>query len=306
MPKLSDDLYSKVVEDYLGGLTQKQVGELNGIGRDAVGKILKRFGVETREYTGERISNRKWDWDFNFFSNQSVASAYWAGFLMADGNINNSGNVMAVVIQKGDAEFLYAFCDDILLDRDACYEVDNAVGVHLNNKSLGKQLEPWGIVPRKSKNFHVPQIDDVSLLPHFLRGWVDGDGSVYRYGRSARISVASGNLPSLEWFANALSICGYSGNVGIHKVNSVKYPDNYSLYIGGVNQVAQVCEILQVDNCFCMERKWNKTYDGHRTKIERVCRCGNSFLVDKHRAENEPTHGRFCSAVCWHNYQRGD
>jgi hypothetical protein len=305
MPKLSDVIYKKVIADYLGGKTQKEVGEINSIGRDAVGKILKRLGVEIREYTGERLSNQRWIWDFDFFTKKNPITAYWAGFLIADGNINDSGNVMAVVIQKGDAEFFYNFCNDISLPKDACFSDRNIIGIHLNNRNLGKQLEPWGIIPRKSKNFHAPNID-IGLLPHFLRGWIDGDGSVYRYGRASRISVASGNLPSMEWFAQSLWACGYTGNIGIHKTSSKIYPDNYYLYIGGTNQVAEVCSVLGVDEFFCMERKWNKTYEGNRTKIQRICKCGNAFLVDQHRVKTEPTHGRFCSKKCWHDYQRGE
>lgn len=298
-------MYSKIIEDYLNGATQNQVAEMNGVGRDAVGNILKRFGVETREYTGERNSNRKWEWNYSFFDAHNIVSSYWAGFLMADGNISSNGNVLAVAIQIRDSDFLYRFCDDIQVDRAACYTSGNVIGIHLHHKNLGKQLEPWGIIPRKSKNFHLPRISN-SLLPHYLRGWIDGDGSVYRYGRSARISVSSGNRPSLEWFADALRTCGYQGHIGIKEVNSIRYPDNYTLYIGGANQVATVSNLLMVDDYFCMGRKWTKTYEGKRSKVSRICRCGKSFLVDKSRAENEQTHGRFCSVECWNKYQRGE
>lgn len=265
MPVLSDEQYEKIISDYLSGMTQKEAGEANGIGRDAVGKILKRFEVPIREYTGERLSTQKWIWDFDFFERRTELSSYWAGFLMADGNINNKGNIMALVIQERDLQHLYDFCDHIKLDRNAVYKDSgsNAYGIHLNNKNLGRQLELWGIIPRKSKNFHEPYFlyDNPHLICNFLRGWIDGDGSVYRYGRSARIRVSSGNKESLEWFTRALEYIGYDGYSSISEVKSEKYPGNYILYIGGVLQVAKVCQVLQVDDRFCMERKWTSRRD---------------------------------------------
>lgn len=263
MPALSDDVYAKIIDDYLSGMTQKQVGIKNGIGRDAVGNILRRFEIPIREYTGDRISNQRWIWDFDFFTRFNPITAYWAGFLIADGNINDKGNVMALVIQAKDLNHLEYFCDHIGIDRSAIFTDSKyrAYGVHLHNKNLGDQLKFWGIAPRKSKNFSVPSYFPQYLLPHFLRGWIDGDGNVYRYGRSARIRVASGNKESLQWFAGCLQSLGYDGYIGIQDVHSEKYPGNYMLYIGGANQVARVCDLLLVDEHFCMRRKWTSRRD---------------------------------------------
>jgi len=265
MPTLSDNKYAQIIDDYLSGLTQKDVGIKNGIGRDAVGNILRRFDVPIREYTGERKSNQIWEWNRDFFNEYTSLVAYWAGFLIADGNINDKGNVLALVIQGKDIGHIYSFCDDIGLSRDAIFKDSkyNAYGIHIHNKNLGKQLLPWGITPRKSKTFNLTYFDMIykELIPHFLRGWVDGDGNVYRYGRSARIRVASGNLASLEWFSESLRYLGYEGNISIYDVNSKQYPGNYMLYIGGALQVAKVCELLDVDNSFCMKRKWTSRRD---------------------------------------------
>lgn len=263
MPRLTNERYRKVIDDYNSGLTQKEAGKRSGIGRDAVGKILKRFGVSIREYTGERLSNQKWIWDFEFFTKENPTTAYWAGFLLADGNINEKGNVMALVIQGKDVPHLHKFCDDIGLDKKAVFKDSkwNAYGIHLNYKGLGTHLSSWGITPKKSKNFTQPEDIPDDLLHHFLRGWIDGDGNVYRYGRSARIRVSSGNKESLEWFAAALRYLGYTGNISIYDVNSNLYPGNYVLYIGGATQVASVCTILDVDNSFCMSRKWTSRRD---------------------------------------------
>ncbi len=235
MPRLKEDRYEKIISDYLSGMTQKQVGMENGIGRDAVGNILRHFDVPIREYTGSRSeARREWEWNTDFFYQEDHTTAYWAGFIIADGNITDKGNVMALVIQGKDLEHLKKFCYDIELSPDAIYKDYkwDAYGIHLNYEGLGIQLRPWGITPRKSKTFVQPSDLPDELIPHFLRGWIDGDGSVYRYGRSARIVVSSGNIESLRWFELALRYIGYQGHIGIKKTSSKKYPDNYhSIYL---------------------------------------------------------------------------
>ena len=41
MPRLKKERYEKIIDDYLSGMTQREVGEVNGVGRDAVGNILR-------------------------------------------------------------------------------------------------------------------------------------------------------------------------------------------------------------------------------------------------------------------------
>lgn len=263
MPTLSDEKYAQIIDDYLSGMTQKQAGIKNGIGRDAVGNILRRFDVPIREYTGERKSNQKWEWNRNFFSVQTPKTSYWGGFLLADGHINDDGNRLTLFLQEKDLSHLESFCDDIGIDKDAIYKDSNsnAWGVKVNGKNLGEHLRVWGVAPRKSKNFYPPTFTSVGLLSHFIRGWIDGDGSVYRYGRQSRIVVSSGNKASLVWFEGALRVLGYDGNIGVKQTSSKKYPDNYYLYIGGANQVSRVCDLLEVDRYFCMRRKWTSRRD---------------------------------------------
>ena len=146
------------------------------------------------------------------------------------------------------------FYDDIEYGEELKYRKDGYVGFELHYAKFGQQLPKWGIVPNKTKMFIPPTCLDHSLLPHFLRGWIDGDGNVYVAGTGARIVVASGNRPSMEWFAESLRSLGYTGNVGVRGANS--YSDNWVLYIGGARQVSQIASLLMADSEFCMPRKW--------------------------------------------------
>lgn len=297
MPRLSNERYAKVISDYESGLTQKEVGELNGIKRGAVHNILVRFGVAIREYTGERNSNRRWEWDFNFFYRRNPSVAYWAGLLMADGNIKSAGEnsyTVCLCLHKKDKELSKLFCRDVGLDWKSVHirSKDGSSDIRLNHLSLLDQLEPWGIIPRKTYTFIEPQVS-LELLPHYLRGWADGDGHIYRYGNVARFSV-TGNPDAMIWYQQALHTLGYAGNSHIQK-----RADTYSVvYVGGELQVDEIANLLLVDTTeLQLDRKWHSSYTGTHTMIEIVCEyCGKIKSI---RKSNYTKRGaRFCSRRC--------
>ena len=258
---------------------------------------------------------RKWNWNFDYFDGDDKLVAYWAGFIMADGNItqiSTNSYCLAIAIDKNDIEHLYTFCDDIGVSRDAIFiqtskpkqyggriiSGGSYPGIHLHHTGLKDKLYRWGVVPRKSYNFVAPRVSD-DLLPHYLRGWADGDGQIYRYGRGSRFTV-SGNPVALEWYGEALKRLGYLGNYSFQD----RLETTSILYIGGKHQVAEVCDLLLVDSEFCLDRKWDNVYEDKRNLISKNCEwCGKEFGVSKFRSEH-PTNGRFCSRKCFNENQK--
>lgn len=306
MPTLSEESYNKIIQTYLSGVSQKETGKICGIGRDAVGNILKRFNIPTREYTGERDSNKKWYWNTEYFNQRTSEVAYWAGFMMADGSLSDTGRSHSLVfyLQEKDRNQLELFCNHINLPTEAIYTMNvnkkeneqYHYGVKLNYKGLPEQMLYWGIVPRKTYNFVEPQVTD-ELLPHYLRGWADGDGHIYAFGTGARFTV-SGNKDALQWYAEALKRIGYKGNVGYTPRTDM----NGVLYIGGSEQVSIVCALLQVTDNIKLERKWNVTHDNQLKKEIRVCRfCGKDVLIPVCYGDER---GFYCDKTCCDNAQK--
>jgi hypothetical protein len=307
MPKLFEYQYEQIISDYLSGMTQKAVALKNGVCRGAVGEIVKARGINTRSYTGERTftSNRKWIWDYSFFEKRNPTVAYWAGFMMADGSLNTNGraSTLIFVLQEKDREHVFKFCKDISVSTDAIYErKDKSVGINLSYSHFTEQLKPWGIVHRKTYNFIEPEVN-TEFLPHYLRGWVDGDGSVYSFGDGARFTV-SGNTQSLQWFEEKLKELGYDGSIRIKSIPASTVSS--LLYIGGQNQVNVIRKLLLVDESFKLERRWNVYYKTKHITFTHYCKfCGKPFEVTRHRHEQEPQNGKFCNKICYDNNQRG-
>lgn len=137
----------------------------------------------------------KYVFNENFFENIDTESkAYWLGFLYADGCIietkSHDGTkipqTVQISISEKDIEMLYKFMKDIALDKSIY------IGIAHNKKSITRysriqigsrkmctDLIGHGCTPRKTYTLEFPQDVPEYLLRHFIRGYFDGDGSVY-------------------------------------------------------------------------------------------------------------------------------
>lgn len=259
---ISKNIRKKVSETYINNpeLTQYDIGDMFGIGRDTVLKILREYNVPIRSYTGDRrMLLRKNYFDFSFFDNDTPTTAYWAGFFMADGSVSygiTGGVRLTCYVHPKDLGHMEKFREAIKLNKPIKSRKDGAVGFDLDWAGLKEPLARWGIIPNKTKKFLPPTIPN-NLLPHYIRGWIDGDGTVYRYGRP-RIVVASGNEPAMLWLREAIFQIGFGGHVAVKPLVNGKY-NNFYLYIGGTLRVWRMCELLMVDSEYCLDRKWQGT-----------------------------------------------
>lgn len=118
--------------------------------------------------------------------------AYWLGFLYADGCIlpskkgKSGGSVLEITLQESDVEILERFKMSISSNSPIKTKVVKnkygAVRLSICNTEMCKDLEKLGCTPRKSLTLKFPTDEQVPkhLLPHFIRGYFDGDGNVYR------------------------------------------------------------------------------------------------------------------------------
>lgn len=120
----------------------------------------------------------------DFFKKWTSEMAYVLGFFAADGTMirNNRG-----------AHFIeFHITDkDILLEIRKALESDHKISVRnrgdncklgyrlqIGSKEIFDDLTNLGFIPNKSKKLLFPNIPE-KYLPHFVRGYFDGDGCVY-------------------------------------------------------------------------------------------------------------------------------
>lgn len=239
-----------IKDAYLSGKSIANIAKYFKCSESLVFKKLKLHGIDP---------NRKKDISYNqaVFSENSPEVAYHAGFGYADGCLHKSKGkywTYSLIIHSKDAIILKNFCDTIGADYDAITYLTTssncpAAKIVLSGNQLPETLARWGIVERKTDNFLEPAIPN-HLLKHYLRGWIDGDGTVIKKGKQWAISVACNQEKALKWFQKSLSSIGYSGNSNIYRVGN-----HYRLTVGGRLQVQDLCKKLGVCQYFCLPRK---------------------------------------------------
>lgn len=167
-----------------------------------------------------------YDYDVQFFREESANFYYLLGVLLTDGNIffrkkgdaKYRGGIALVQLTSKDIGWLETMQKML---RCALYPTKDGHGnLVIRSKEICEILLKRGINPKKSLNVELPEFDG-KFLPDLLRGIVDGDGSIHK--SQAMCSVSSSSQNFLKDISLVLS------NNGIPAViYDVSKPKNYS------------------------------------------------------------------------------
>ena len=121
--------------------------------------------------------------DDTIFSAETPEVAYWAGFLMADGGVarNRTSFVISLSLSTDDLDHLLKFRDFIGKRDDPGTMPQDMRRVAVGSKRLGDDLARWGVIPNKTYVGSIPSDIPQELIPHYIRGLIDGDGGIYIY-----------------------------------------------------------------------------------------------------------------------------
>ena len=161
-----------------------KLSEQFGVTRKTISKRIKEAGIEVINYQNRLKFNEN-----KFDSIDTEEKAYWLGFLYADGNIAKDTNNVELSLSYNDIEHLKKFNifmeheKDIINISNVTYnnKVYKRCRWIVNNKHLHDTLNALGCIPAKSLILKFPSTNifkDNSLIKHFIRGYVDGDGCI--------------------------------------------------------------------------------------------------------------------------------
>lgn len=224
-------------------------------------QTIKKILMDAEQYSDTRHAPQRNSWNENFFDQKTFETAYWAGFAFADGCVTRQkyGTKLHIVIQDRDSEHLHKFADAISYPSNKIMQnktKSQTIQIYSHGDNLLKSLEKWGIVPRKSYNFVVPQIPN-NLVPHFLRGWFDGDGHISIKRTNQRMEIV-GNWDGLKWYAYQIVTRGFHGHINFQHNDEKVWG---RCLVTGINQIRQIGYILHADGEVTkLERKWNQIF----------------------------------------------
>jgi hypothetical protein len=157
-----------------------KTAKMLGIKRQTLSSIFKKAG-----YAVERHP-RIYSCNDSFFTSDAPESFYWAGFIAADGCIfnNKKGNTqLKINLSVFDVEHLKKFVDAVNFTgkiENIKWKKKDGVLVRITSKQIVEDLKRFNIVPKKTFIYTLPEwLIDHPLVNHFMRGYFDGDGSVW-------------------------------------------------------------------------------------------------------------------------------
>lgn len=129
----------------------------------------------------------------NYFENIDCADkAYWLGFIAADGSISplqpkKRNQRLAIVIKAEDRYLLERFKKDInytgslhnIVLKSGKWKGNEYVQIQFTSNKIAQDLAKYNIVPRKTYSFTYPKNLPEEYTFDFIRGYFDGDGSVF-------------------------------------------------------------------------------------------------------------------------------
>jgi len=179
MRKLTEEQVNLVCEQYKNGLSTPKLGKQYGVSHKTIMRAIKRKGFLLR---GISKSLQRYCLDETVFDVITEESAYWLGFLMADGNIchtKQGSPLISLCLHRKDEQHLIHFRSFLGSDHPLTRGANNSLKLNIRSTLLAKRLQKYGILPRKSLVAKVST--DLLFNRHFWRGVVDGDGSIGIY-----------------------------------------------------------------------------------------------------------------------------
>ena len=248
---------SSIVDLYNTGLSCQKIANQMNVSESFISKKLKELNITKRSNS---IYRRR-TWNENFFNSiNTEEQAYWLGFLYADGCVHDKPNgqkLISLVVKDKEVieKFIKALKGDFKVK-----QYKDVYGVYLTSKIMFNDLYKLGCVPRKSLLLKFPIIDK-KLIPHFIRGYFDGDGSVFisnpkNYNKTSTIykSISVGVCGTYE----LLSVLSMYAPINIPKKDKRKQGNIWYSSISGPNKVLDFYNYLYKDATIWLDRKKNK------------------------------------------------
>jgi DNA-binding CsgD family transcriptional regulator len=204
--------YKEISQEYLNGAQLNELGTKYNVSIWTLLDNFKKLGIRK---TTKRYYNTK------IFSTFTKENCYWAGFIAADGSVDNYA--LEIELSKKDENHLFLFKDFLESNAEIKYrtrENREYCSIQIYSKKIVDDLkENFNIISNKSLILQPPNKIPEELIKSFIRGYFDGDGHVgwNIYNHCIKFHTCSGSLKITEWILN--NIKNYN-NVGKRNIRT--------------------------------------------------------------------------------------
>lgn len=264
----------EIIKLYQEGYSSLKIAKIYDTTYNTIIRILDKNNIPRRS---NKINSRQYNLNHNFFNNiDNEEKAYWLGFLYADGYLSftlddkRPRKIVGLSLGIKDINHLNKF--------NTCLESTYSIKIYTNtgfvkqgypatkygrlcftSDQLFDDLAKLGCIEHKTQTLKFPTEEQVPqyLLHHFLRGFMDGDGSI-------KITQPKDN----KCIRFGLDFCGTTEMLdGIQKFFNTQLKlskrhknktNNYSLSYGGNQSVYKKLLMLYKDATIYLDRKYER------------------------------------------------
>jgi len=277
--------YSEWIEQasqmYENGMKYYQIARELGVDRKVVSYRLRQLGYESdkryvRNVPVEKL--RKYDYteaEKIFDKIDTEEKAYWLGFLYADGNVDEDQNTISLALAEEDKAHVEAFRSFMRLGEKKLHKKIRKLNdkdfvsyeFAMTSEIIKCQLQRLGCKPKKTYDLRFPSTKIVpkKFQRHFVRGYIDGDGSI----TNGTTSVIVLDVLGTKEFINS-----YQQWTGLHqnKIHPFCHTDNvvHSMYSGLA--AIYILDKLYEDSTVYLKRKHDRYLVLRRLRLKTVRR----------------------------------
>lgn len=201
-----------IISKYKEGESLAKVGKEFSCSPTTIKNILKEYGIPTRNLSEARRNYLNYTLKEDIFENiDTPDKAYWLGVMYSDGYICKTKqytNSFGLTVSEKDLEWVEKFKEflgysgeikiyDNLTGFLRGKQISKSARLLIGNNKIVADLEKLGVVEHKTKI--ISCLPDINFLDDFIRGYIDGDGSLLKRLPCFQIC---GNKLFLESIAN--------------------------------------------------------------------------------------------------------
>jgi len=259
--QLTEDELKKLYCDQK--LSMGDIAKSYNCSRTYIMQLLRQYNLPIRSKSAARAEAKKQGKNVRFsainegfFKEQTPEMAYVLGFIYSDGNISNQLDHFS--ISQKEPEILYKIKDLMSSEHQIVKKTDQEIYIlTIGNKVMINDLLSLGLTPNKSLDVQFPVLKE-DLYRHFIRGYFDGDGSIFIAKDGWRVNFVSGSRDFMYILEQVLHkhgglsnrpIYNYPAKVNSHQIIYLKLEDLKALY-------SYMYSDLALGGGLCLSRKY--------------------------------------------------
>jgi transposase-like protein len=234
----------------------REIAKLKGVSATTMLQFLKKNNIPTRDHSEATKNWRKEERivDVDFFTKMSYDLAYVLGLWASDGVVLDRGSFALGMKDEDVIEWVAKKISYTGTIHKTNTEYSTRYAIQFTAPELLHEFERHNLVPRKSLTLEFPDLPQ-EMIPHFIRGVFDGDGSFFKQKSSYGFSIVSGSETFIKNIKHAIEAqIGGSRNIQYDSRGNGLYL--YNVY--GKESLYKLGKWIYQDDSFGMSRKKEK------------------------------------------------